>query len=329
MPLPPPPRIGGLELVSPLTLAPMSGRTDLAFRLGVRELGGAGLAYTDLVNPDGAMRRSPRTAQILATAPADRPLGVQLYGADAGLMAEAARRLEAELAPAVIDINMGCPVWKVTRRGGGAALLADPPAAARLAEAVVRAVRVPVTAKLRLGPDAGHIVAPELARGLAAAGVAALTVHGRTTEQRYSGSVDLVGIRRVVEAVPGLPVFANGNVVSYASAVRAVAETGAAGLAIGRAAMRNPWLFRQILAEDAGGPPPDPSRAERIEFMRAHFRRLVELRGVYRGCRQIRKWASAYGPLIGMDRASRDRLLRIEQPEELEALADKLAGGRV
>jgi nifR3 family TIM-barrel protein len=328
VPLPSPPRIGSLELSSPLLLAPLSGRTDVAFRLGVRELGGLGLAFTDLVNPRGAMARSLRTAQILATGPADRPLGVQLYGAEPEVVAEAARRVEAELGPAVIDINMGCPVWKVTRRGGGAALLADPPAAARVAAAVASAVKVPVTAKLRLGQDAGRITAPEIARMLAGVGVAALIVHGRTTEQRYSGSVDLAGIRRVVEAVPGLPVFANGNVNSHASAVRAVAETGAAGLAIGRAALRNPWIFRQILAEDRGEPRPEPSRVERVEFMRVHFRRLVDLRGVYRGCRQIRKWASAYGPLIGMDRAARERLLRIEQPAELEALADELAGGR-
>ena len=162
--LPPAPSIGGLQLSSPLLLAPLSGYTNVAFRLGVRRLGGLGglgLAFTDLANPIGVMRRNLKTKQILATCEEDRPLAVQLYGADAGNMAEAARAL-AGGGTEIIDINMGCPVHKVVRKGGGSALLADPERAARLAARVVAAVDVPVTVKLRLGTDAANITAPRL-----------------------------------------------------------------------------------------------------------------------------------------------------------------------
>ncbi len=322
--LPPAPRIADLQLESPLVLAPMSGRTDVAFRLGVREIGGIGLAFSDLTNPVGILRRNLRTSQILATCDEDRPLGIQIYGADPALMAEAAARVEEEFRPAVIDINMGCPARKVTRRGAGSALMAAPALAVGIVESVCRAVGTPVTVKLRLGLDAGSITAPQLAPRLVEAGAAALTVHGRTAEQRYSGRVDLAGIACVVEAVRPVPVFANGNVTGYASAVRTLRETGAAGLAIGRAAMRNPWIFRSILAADRDETLADPTRAERVEFMRTHFRRLVEIRGVLRGCRQFRKWVSQYGRPLGLTGPQRARFLRLSEPEELEGLADEL-----
>jgi tRNA-dihydrouridine synthase B len=324
MPLPPPPKIGSLQLSSPLILAPMSGRTDVAFRIGVRRIGGLGLAFTDLTNPHGVLRGNLRTSQILASCEEDRPLGIQIYGAEAELMAKAACHLEEQFAPAVIDINMGCPVFKITRKGGGSALMAVPEQAGLIAAAVVEAVEVPVTAKLRLGTDAAHVNAPEVARRLAGVGVSALTVHGRTAEQRYSGAVNFEAIRVVVEAVPDIPVFANGNIVDHETAVRALAVTGAAGLAIGRGAMYNPWIFSQITALDRGETPPEPSRAEAISFMRLHFRRLMEVRGSYRGCRQFRKWVSHYGSALKMSRTQRDLFMRITQPDELEGLADEL-----
>jgi nifR3 family TIM-barrel protein len=302
----------------------MSGRTDVAFRLGVREIGGIGLAFTDLTNPVGILRRNLRTSQILSTCEEDRPLGIQIYGAKPELMAEAAACVEGEFRPAVVDINMGCPARKVTRRGAGSALMATPDLAVRIVESVRRAVSVPVTVKLRLGVEASSLTAPELAPGLVAAGAAALTVHGRTARQRYSGAVSLAGIRRVVEAVEGVPVFANGNVTDFASAGRMLRETGAAGLAIGRAAMRNPWIFKSILARDRGVEPPLPGRAERVEFMRTHFRRLVEVRGVLRGCRQFRKWVSQYGRVLEMTRSQRAEFLRLSAPERLEDLAEEL-----
>jgi nifR3 family TIM-barrel protein len=324
VPLPAPPRIGNLQLSSPLVLAPMSGRTDLAFRAGLRAVGGLALAFTDLTSPHGVLRRNLRTSQILASCQDDRPLGIQLYGSDPELLAEAARRLEAELSPDLIDLNMGCPVHKVTRRGAGSALMGMPELAARIVAQVVRAVDVPVTAKLRLGLDSARLGAPRLAGMLRDAGISALTVHGRTAAQRYSGPVNLEGIRSVVQCVPGLPVFANGDVVSHRSATETAAATGAAGLAIGRAAMRNPWIFKEIMDAEAGRPLTPPSRAEVIEFMRGHFRRLVGIRGEFRGCRQFRKWVRHYGSLLNMSRAQRERFVRISRPVDFENLAGDL-----
>ncbi len=326
MPLPPPPKIGDLQLSSPLVLAPMSDRTDVAFRMGVRGIGGMGLAFTDLTNPHGVLRRNLRTSHILATCPGDRPLGIQLYGAGPELMAEAGRQLEEEFTPEVIDINMGCPVHKVTRKGAGSALMGTPELAARIAAELVTAVSVPVTAKLRLGLDADRRNATDIALRLRDAGIRALTVHGRTAEQRYSGPVDLDGIREIVEAVPDVPVFANGNIVSYETAIQAIDATGAAGLAIGRGAMRNPWIFSQLLAIDAGIRVEPPDRDVLISFMRSHFRALLEVRGTFRGCRQFRKWVSHYGSSLGMSREQRDCFMRISAPEQLEELAEELTG---
>jgi nifR3 family TIM-barrel protein len=296
----------------------------VAFRVGVRRIGGLGLAFSDLTNPRGVLRRNLRTAQILATCPEDRPLGIQLYGSEPEIMAEAAARLEEEFSPAVIDLNLGCPARKVVRKGGGSALLADPPLAARIAGAMVRAVSVPVTAKLRLGVDAEHEAAPEVARRLLDRGVRALTVHGRTARQRYTGGVDLEGIARTVRAAEDVPVFANGNVTSLAGALEMLDSTGAAGVAIGRGAMRNPWIFSQILAEDAGRPFGPPTRAEVVAFMRDHFRRLLEVRGVLRACRQFRKWTSQYGPQLAMTRGQRTAMMRLASPEDFETLAGQL-----
>ncbi|MCK4660811.1 MAG: tRNA-dihydrouridine synthase family protein, partial [Phycisphaerae bacterium] len=186
-------------MVSRLLLAPMAGYCDLGFRMAVRSLGGLGLACTELVNSQALVRASKTTLRMIRTCQADQPLCVQLYGVEADVMAEAARQTEGYGA-AVIDINMGCPAYKVTKHNGGAGWLCDPPGAARLAEAVVKAVHVPVTVKVRLGPDENHIVAPQMARMFAEVGVAAVIVHGRTTAQRFRGKVSLDRIAEVVVA---------------------------------------------------------------------------------------------------------------------------------
>ena len=178
--------IGTLKLTSNLLLSPMAGYCDLAFRLVVRPLGGLGLACTDLVNPRGVLRRTGASMALIRTEPDDRPLCVQFYGSNPAEMTDAARYCRDHGADA-IDINMGCPVAKICTRGGGAAMLADPAEATRLAEAVVRAVDLPVTAKLRLGLDSSSIVAPQLAADLERAGVAAVTIHGRTAADRFGG----------------------------------------------------------------------------------------------------------------------------------------------
>jgi nifR3 family TIM-barrel protein len=319
------PRIGGIQLASGLLLAPMSGYADAAFRLELRRLGHVGLAWTELVSPRKLLEGSEETEIILKTAPGDRPLAVQLYGADEEHLLEAARRL-LDRGIDILDLNLGCPVRKVTRKGGGAALLARPEDAARLAAKLVAvaAGRAPVTAKIRLGPDRGHLNAPELARLLESAGIAAITVHGRTADEDYDRPVDLDGIRGVVGAVRSIPVFANGDVDSPDAARRTLAATGAAGLAIGRAALADPWIFARIAADLGGEGFREPTRAERAAFLTGHFLTLLSLRGEEMACRQLRKWGEHYGPALGLSEPQRGRFASFAGAAEVEGLAREL-----
>src|SRR5216683_1456920 len=206
-------RLGPLTLDSNLFLSPLAGYTNLPFRLAVREVGGLGLATTDLVNARSLLEKNAKALKLIETSPADRPLAVQLFGSVAEEMRDAAVYLES-LGVASVDINMGCPVRKVCRVGGGSAMMTELDKTAALVKGMVEAVKIPVTAKMRLGWDEQNITAPELARALEDAGVAAIAVHGRTREQGFSGSVNLAGIRAVVEAVRRVPVIGNGDITT-------------------------------------------------------------------------------------------------------------------
>src|SRR5947209_9603393 len=238
----PPLRFGPLPLASRYLLAPLAGYTNLPFRRAVRELGGIGLATTDLVNARALLRASRKTLELIRTCPEDRPLAVQIYGSDSGEMRAAAQWLEA-YGISSVDINMGCPVHKVTRGGGGSALMCSPTQTVGMVRAVVEAVRIPVTVKMRLGWDDSNWSAPFFAREFEQAGVAAVTIHGRTRAQGFAGKVNLAGIRAVVEAVARIPVIGNGDVRSIAEAAHMLAVTGCAGLATGRGALPHPWIF--------------------------------------------------------------------------------------
>ncbi|HOX06347.1 MAG TPA: tRNA-dihydrouridine synthase family protein [Planctomycetota bacterium] len=324
----PPPRIGSLQLASALALAPMSGYADAAFRVEIRRLGGLGLAWTELVSPRKLLEGSEETGIILKRLPGDRPLGFHLYGAEEEYLVEAARRA-LDQGFDLLDFNLGCPVRKVTRKGGGAALLERPEEAARLAGRLVAvaAGRAPVTAKIRLGPDRANLNAPELARMLSAAGVAALTVHGRTADEDYDRPADPAGIRAVVAAVPSIPVFANGDVDSPAAARRMLETTGAAGLAVGRAALADPWVLARIAADLAGEVFSEPSRAERAAFLVGHFLTLLEMRGEEMACRSFRKWGELCAPALGLSGEARERFAKLERAREIEALARELLAG--
>jgi nifR3 family TIM-barrel protein len=316
-------RLGSLSLASRFWLAPLAGYTTLGFRLAVRELGGLGLATTDLINARALLRQSPRTLEMLHTCPADRPVAVQIYGADAKEMAEAARWLEGYGVSAV-DINMGCPVHKVVRGGGGSALMCDPARTVDLVRTVVEAVRLPVTVKMRLGWDEGSWSAPYFARQFEQAGVAAVTVHGRTRAQGFSGGVHHGGIRAVVEAVERIPVIGNGDVRTVADAARML-ETGCAGIAIGRGALLNPWVFAQLCRwEQTGDTAPHPSYAERVEFMHRHFHLLVEDRGERFGCLGFRKVANWYCRVLRPGHEVQQRLIRIESAADFDAIVERV-----
>jgi len=268
--------IGRLRLETPLFLAPIAGHCDLPFRILCRELGGVGLASTDLLNSHAILRGSARTLELAATCDADSPCGMQLYGCGEDPLPEAAC-WAIDHGARLIDINMGCPVDKVAKKNGGSLLLRDCGATTLLAERIVRAVdrhaggRVPVTAKVRLGWDPEHMVAPDLARRLEAIGIQAVTVHGRYTTQLFRGAADWGAIAQVVAAVHAIPVIGNGDISEPEHAAARMRESGCRGIMIGRAALRTPWLFAQTAAALRGGLASEPSLLEKLNVVLRHI----------------------------------------------------------
>ncbi len=315
-------QIGPLRLETAVVLAPMAGYTDRPFRQSLRAITPQPfLAFSEMVEPHSILRGGGRKRRaLLAHAPDDAPLAWQLYGTDPGLMAEAAQWLVANRGAVLLDINMGCPKRKIARRGAGAGLLQSPALALAIAHRVAAAVRVPVTAKLRLGWDADNETALRLAPALAEAGLAALAIHGRTGAQGYAGQADRAAIRRVAAAVPRLPVIANGDICSPEAARAMRAETGCAGVMIGRAALHDPWLIRACAAALSGGaPPPAPNDGERRDFLRGHFRRLSELHGDRIAPLLFRRWIPQYAKTFHIPRANMLALLQTRTLEDLRA----------
>ncbi len=318
-------KLGQLAVGSRFFLAPLAGYTSLAFRLSVRELGGLGLATTDLVNARSLIEGRRRAYELAETCPADRPLSIQIYGIVIAEMEQAARWVEGQGAQAV-DINMGCPVRKVVRCGGGSALMRETDQAVALVSAIVRSVSIPVTVKMRLGWDDESLTAPALARAFEQVGVAAVIIHGRTRQQGFSGRVNRAGIRAVVEAVDQIPVVANGDVRSIADAATTFRETGCAAISIGRGALANPFFFRQLDSwARTGDPGPEPTFAERITVMRGHFHGLVERRGDKFGCLQFRKILKWYFHFTRMRREYYRQLLNLSSPELFDRVIEEAA----
>jgi nifR3 family TIM-barrel protein len=318
-------KIGNTTLATNLLLSPISGYCDLSFRLTVRRLGGLGLACTDLVNPRGLLEQTRKSLRIVQSDPADRPLCVQFYGHEADKMADAARWIRDHLEVDILDINMGCPAHKVCRRGSGAALLNNMSLGVGLARRVVEAVDIPVTAKMRLGWDDEHIVAPELSRQLEGVGVAGVIVHGRTAEQKFSGEVRLEEIAKVAEAVGSIPVIGNGDVCSAWDAKRMLDITGCVGVMIGRAALRDPWIFRDTHAFlTTGEVPAGPSVEERVALMNEHFEHLVRLRGERLACLTFRQRASWYCKKLNPPVEFRERVRFVSSAVEYYELVNSV-----
>jgi len=239
-----------LEVNPPLVLAPLAGHTDRAFRGLVRRLGGCGLVVTEMVSSEGLTRGSQASREIAAVTHEERPVGVQVFGTDPDRLAAAANMVD-EFGADLVDVNMGCPVPKVTRLGAGAALMRDVKRASQLISQMVKSASIPVTAKIRSGWDYDSINARELARALEDAGAAAITVHPRCRSERHRGKAAWQVIRDVKEAVK-IPVIGNGDVRSAEDARAMVAETGVDAIMIGRGALENPWVFRQVSDELSG-----------------------------------------------------------------------------
>jgi tRNA-dihydrouridine synthase B len=316
-------RLGPYELSSNLFLSPLAGYTNLPMRLTLRELGGLGWATTDLVNARSLLERNRGALQLVARHPDDRPMAIQLFGAVPAEMRGAAVACQ-ELGAEAVDINMGCPVKKVVKIGGGSAMMTELKKTADLVRGMVEAVKIPITAKMRLGWDDDNLTAPDLARVLEEAGVAAIFVHGRTRAQGFGGTVNLAGIRAVVQAVRAIPVIGNGDVTTPEAAKKMVDETGCAGVAIGRGAFYDPWIFRRTDHYlRTGELLPESAFAERVEVMRRHFGRYCDFYGEEKGARFFRKVGPWYARRFGPSKQFRQRIVAITSRADFEAvLAD-------
>jgi nifR3 family TIM-barrel protein len=312
-------RLGPYELSSNLFLSPLAGYTNLPMRLTLRELGGLGWVTTDLVNARSLLERNRRALQLVATHPDDQPMSIQLFGAVPEEMRDAAV-LCAELGAQGVDINMGCPVKKVVRIGGGSAMMNELSKTAALVHGMVAAVKIPVTAKMRLGWDDENLTAPDLARVLEDAGVAAIFVHGRTRAQGFSGTVNLAGIRAVAQAVKKIPVIGNGDITTPEAAKHMLEQTGCAGVSIGRGAFYDPWIFRRTEHYlRTGELRPEPSFTERVAVMRRHFERYVEFYGEAQGSVLFRKVAPWYARRFGPAKVFKQRIITIASRADFDA----------
>lgn len=298
-----------------LILAPLAGITNSIYRRICRSMG-ADIVVSEMVSADGLVRNNRKSDEYTHFEEDERPFGIQLFGSEPETMAEAARWIQRVVRPDFIDINCGCPVRKVVRRNGGSALMKDPEHLERLAVAVVNAVELPVSVKIRSGWNVNQINAAEVAKRIQNAGAAAVTVHPRTREQGFAGKADWSHIKKVRDAVT-IPVIGNGDIREAADARRMMDETGCASVMIGRGALGNPWIFRKIKAGLAGGTAEPVSKMERARTCLHQLDEMIREYGDRKGVYDMRKHFSWY--LAGMGGAStvRKRIFSEESPEAI------------
>ena len=316
-------QIGSITLAGRLALAPMAGVTDLAFRQICREHGAA-LTVTEMVSTKALCYQDRKTPRLLALGEDEHPAAAQVFGHEPETMAEGAKIARAVSGCDIIDINMGCPAPKIVNNGDGSALMRDPALAARVIEAVVKAVDVPVTVKFRKGWDEKSVNCVEFARMAEAAGAAAITIHGRTRAQQYSGKADWDAIRAVKQAV-SIPVFANGDVAEPADAVRILEYTGADAVMIGRGALGDPWIFERANALiETGVCPPLPPFAERIGTAVQQIELAAAQKGEYIAMLEARHHVNCYLKYERGLKTFKTRICALERLEQLYGIAEEL-----
>ena len=311
-------QIGNVTLKNNLILAPMAGVTDLPFRLLCKEQG-AGLLCMEMVSAKAILYKNKNTEELLTIDPRENPVSLQLFGSDPDIISEIAKQMEDRPFD-ILDINRGCPVPKVVNNGDGSALMKNPKLAGEIIEKTVRAIKKPVTVKIRKGFDDDHVNAVEMAHIAEESGAAAVAVHGRTREQFYSGKADWDIIRQVKERV-SIPVIGNGDLLTAEDVIAMEKQTGCDGFMIARGAEGNPWIFRQILHYfETGEQLPKPDFSEMTEMLLRHAKMQLEFKGEYTGIREIRKHAAWYTAGYKNSSRLRGRINEVENYEQLEAL---------
>lgn len=309
----------------PLLLAPMEDVTDASFRY-VCKMFGADLMFTEFVSSDGLIRDARKSLDKLAIYDYERPIGIQIYGHIPEAMVEAARMAEAA-KPDLIDINFGCPVNKIAKRGAGSGMMREPDKMVAITEAIVKNVRLPVTVKTRLGWDEDSKIIVELAERLQDAGISALTIHGRTRAQMYKGEADWTLIGKVKENPRmKIPIIGNGDITTPQQAGRAFDTYGVDGIMIGRATFGHPWIFREIRHYlDTGEILPPMSVEERVRLAKSHLAKSIEIKGEKVGILEMRRHLSCYFKGLPDFKETRLKLVTSVSPEELYALLDYVA----
>src|SRR5688572_12106928 len=268
-------KIGSIELASPFAVAPMAGMTDTAFRRLVKRHGGCGLVVTEMVSSEGLVRGIDRTLEYAEYTEEERPVSIQIFGGDPAKMAAAAQIVEG-MGADIVDVNMGCPVPKIAKHSAGCSLMREPAHAASVISAMTRAVRIPVTVKMRAGWNDASRNAPELAKRVQDAGAAAVTIHGRTAEQSYKGFADWDLVSRVADDL-AIPVFGSGDCVEPTQIIDRL-RTGVSGVLVGRGVLRNPWILAQAADLAAGRAPRSITLAQRGQFLLDYMELLLNER---------------------------------------------------